>query len=111
MFLTDFHMQKYTRGIISWVGIFLTVTPAANKSIPRIYDFCMTFVLCFMPLMMKLMVQHTGDTFPTLMNLDYLTNHISLKLSSFLRIERSVFLTTGILTRVDYLTINKFNLP
>ena len=28
MFLTDFHMQKYTRGIISQVGIFLTVTPA-----------------------------------------------------------------------------------
>ena len=27
MFLTDFHMQKYTGGIISWVGIFLTVTP------------------------------------------------------------------------------------
>ena len=26
MFLTDFCMQKYTRGIISWVGIFLTVT-------------------------------------------------------------------------------------
>ena len=28
MFLTDFHMQKYTGGIISRVGIFLTVTPA-----------------------------------------------------------------------------------
>ena len=26
MFLTDFHMQKYTGGIISRVGIFLTVT-------------------------------------------------------------------------------------
>ena len=26
MFLTDFHTQKYTGGIISWVGIFLTVT-------------------------------------------------------------------------------------
>ena len=28
MFLTDFHTQKYTRGIFSRVGIFLTVTPA-----------------------------------------------------------------------------------
>ena len=28
MFLTDFHTQKYTGGIISWVGIFLTVTLA-----------------------------------------------------------------------------------
>ena len=53
------------------------------------------------------MVQHTGDTFPIPMNCDYLTNHISLKLSSFLRIERSVVITTGIFTRVDYLRINK----
>ena len=28
MFLTDFRTQKYTGGIISRVGIFLTVTPA-----------------------------------------------------------------------------------
>ena len=49
-----------------------------------------------------------GDTFPTLTDLDYLTNHISLKLSSFLRIERSAFITTGTFTRVDYLRINKF---
>ena len=27
MFLTDFHTRKYTGGIISRVGIFLTVTP------------------------------------------------------------------------------------
>ena len=26
MFLTDFRTQKYTGGIISWVGIFLTIT-------------------------------------------------------------------------------------
>ena len=31
MFLTEFRMQKYTGGIISWVDIFLTVTLAANK--------------------------------------------------------------------------------
>ena len=43
----------------------------------------MTFVLQFMPFMMKLMVQHTGDTFPTLMDLDYLTKHITLKLFPF----------------------------
>ena len=103
MFLTDFCMQKYTRDIILQVGIFLTVTPAANKSIPRIYDFCMTFVLHFMLLMVKLMAQHTGDTFLILTDLDYLTNHSSMKLSSFLQIERSIFITTGIFTRVDYL--------
>ena len=30
MFLTDFRTRKYTGGIISRVGIFLTVTPAAS---------------------------------------------------------------------------------
>ena len=30
MFLTDFCTRKYTRGIILWVGIFLTVTPAGG---------------------------------------------------------------------------------
>ena len=29
MFLTDFHTRKYTGGIISRVGIFLTVAPVA----------------------------------------------------------------------------------
>ena len=74
---------------------------------PRIYDFCMTFVLHFTPLMTKLTVQHTGDTFPILTDLDYLTNHSSMKLSSFLQIKRSIFITTGIFTRVDYLRINE----
>ena len=40
----------------------------------------MTFVLHFMPFMMKSMVQHTGGTFPILTDLDYLTKHITLKL-------------------------------
>ena len=53
------------------------------------------------------MVQYTGDTFLILMDLDYLTNHSSMKLSSFLRIERKVFITTRIFTRVDYLRINE----
>ena len=35
MFLTDFHMQKYTGGIISWVGIFLTVTLANQVPSPH----------------------------------------------------------------------------
>ena len=30
MFLTEFRRQKYTGGIFSWVGIFLTVTPEAK---------------------------------------------------------------------------------
>ena len=53
------------------------------------------------------MVQHTGDTFQILTDLDYLTNHSTMKLSSFLQIERSVLITTGIFTRVDYPRINK----
>ena len=48
-----------------------------------------------------------GDTFQILTDLDYLTNHSSMKLSSFLQVKRSVFTTTGIFTRVDYLRINK----
>ena len=59
-----------------------------NKSIPRLYDSCMTFLLHFMPFMMELLVQHMGDTFPTLMDLDYLTKHITLKLFPFLQKER-----------------------
>ena len=51
------------------------------------------------------MVQHMGDTFQILMDLDYLTNHSSMKLSFFLQIERNVFTTTGIFTRVEYLRI------
>ena len=31
MFLTDFHTRKYTGGIISRVGIFLTVTPCSRR--------------------------------------------------------------------------------
>ena len=34
-----------------------------------------------------------------------------MKLSSFLQIERSVFITTSTFTRVYYLRIKKFNLP
>ena len=47
----------------------------------------MTFVLHFMPFMMKLMVQHTGDTFPALTDLDYLTKHIILKLFLLLQLK------------------------
>ena len=46
-----------------------------------------------------------GDTFTTLTDLDYLTNHSSMKLSSFLQMEKSVFITTGTFTRVDDLRI------
>ena len=60
-----------------------------------------------MPLMIKLMVQHMGDTLLILTDLDYLTNHSSMKLSSFLQMEKSVFITTSTFTRVDYLRINK----
>ena len=32
MFLTDFHTRKYTGGIVSRVGIFLTVTPGGTPT-------------------------------------------------------------------------------
>ena len=63
-----------------------------------------------MPFMITFTVQHTGDTFPILTDLDYLTNHSSMKLSSFLQIERNVFIITGTFTRVDYLRIKQINL-
>ena len=66
------------------------------------------------------MVQHKGDTFPIPTDLNYLTNHItlklfpfiltnynSMKLSSILQMEKSIITTTGTLTRIDYLRINK----
>ena len=78
----------------------------------------MTSVLHFVPFMIKLMVQHTGDTFLILTDLNYsyqsyhfetipfiLTNYSSMKLSSILQMEKSIITTTGILTRVDYLRI------
>ena len=47
-----------------------------------------------------------GDTFPILTDLDKLTNHSSMKLSSFLQTERNEFIIAGTFTRVDYLQIN-----
>ena len=54
-----------------------------------------------------------GDTFPTLTDLDYLTKTYHFETIPFITIERSLSIsfTTGIFTRVDYLRINKFNLP
>ena len=84
MFLTDFHMQRYTGGIILWVGIFLTVTPAANKSILRIYDLCMILVLRFTPYIINIMVQHEGGTLLISTDLTInLSNYITLKLFSY----------------------------
>ena len=53
------------------------------------------------------MVQHMGDTFPILTDLDILTNHSSMKLSSILQMKKSIITTTDTFTRVDYLRINK----
>ena len=73
----------------------------------------MTLVLHFMPFMMKLMVQHMGDTFLTLTDLDYLTKTYHFETIPFITIEKSLSIsfTTGIFTRIDHLRINKFNLP
>ena len=57
------------------------------------------------------MVQHTGDTFPILTDLDQLTNYSSMKLSSFLQIKRNEVTIAGTFTRVDYLRIKKKILP
>ena len=48
------------------------------------------------------MVQHTGDTFPILTDLDPLTDYSSMKLSSCMQTEKDEVTTTAILTRVDY---------
>ena len=63
----------------------------------------MIFVLHFVPFMIKLMVQHTGNTFLILTYLDQLTNYSSMKLSSFLQTERNEVTIAGTFTRVDYL--------
>ena len=72
----------------------------------------MTFVLHFMPFMMKLMVQHTGDTFPDpyKFQLSYQIYHFEIV--PFSTIERSVSISfnTGIF-RIDYLRINELDLP
>ena len=101
MFLNNFSTNCNCISYMNFIWL------AANKSIPRIYDFGMTFVIHFSPLMLKPPVQHMGDTFQILTDLDYLTNHSSMKLSSFLQIQRNIFTTTGIFTRVEYLRINE----
>ena len=60
MFLTDFCTQKYTGGIISRIGIILTVTPAANKKYTENFDFCTLSVLYFTPYITNIMVQDEG---------------------------------------------------
>ena len=62
----------------------------------------MIFVLHFASLMIKLLVQHTGDTFPILTDLDQLTYYSSMKLSSFLQTERNEVTIAGTFTRLDY---------
>ena len=49
------------------------------------------------------MVQHMGDTFLILTDLDQLTNYSFMKLSSFLLTERDEVTIASTLTRVDYL--------
>ena len=61
----------------------------------------MIFVLHFYATYDKTNGTAHGDTFPILTDLDYLTNHSSMKLSSFLRIERNIFIITGIFTSTD----------
>ena len=53
-------------------------------------------------------MQHMGDTFPILTDLDQLTNYSSMKLSSFMQIERNEVTTAGTFTRVK-LSLNKIN--
>ena len=40
------------------------ILPAANKSRPRIYYFCMILALHFMPPIANIKIQHEGHTFP-----------------------------------------------
>ena len=67
----------------------------------------MIIVLHFMPFMMKLSVQHTGDTFLTLTKfcLSYQTYHLEIVPLSTIERSVSILFTTGKFTRVDYLRI------
>ena len=56
------------------------------------------------------MVQHTGDTFAILTDLDQLTNHSSMKLSFILQLEKNIITTTGTFTRVKLFSKKKKNL-
>ena len=61
-------LECYNCNCILYVNFIRT---AANKSLPIIYDFCMLLVLHFVPFMTKITVQHKGDTFPILTDLNY----------------------------------------
>ena len=73
----------------------------------------MTFVLRFTPFTMKLLVQHTGDTFLTLTKFRLSDQTYHFEIVPFSMIERSVSIlfTTGKFTRVDYLRIKALDLP
>ena len=73
----------------------------------------MTFVLHFMPFMIKLSVQHMGDTFLTLtkFRLSYQTYHFEIFPFSMIKRSVSILFTTGKFTRVDYLRIKELDLP
>ena len=53
----------------------------------------------FTPYITYITVQHEGGILPILTDFDFLTNHSSMKLSSFLQFERNVYTTN-----LDYLT-------
>ena len=100
MFLTEFCVQKYTGGIILQVGIFLTVTPAANKKRTKnFWIFVRYLYYVFTPYITNIMVQHEGCILPILTDSDFLTNHSSMKLSSFWQFARNVYTAN-----LDYLT-------
>ena len=79
----------------------------------QFYDYCMTFILHFTPFMMKLSVQHMGDTFLTLtkFQLSYQTYHFEFFPFSMIERSGSILFTTGKFTRVDYLRIKELDLP
>ena len=73
----------------------------------------MAFVLHFMPFMMKLSVQHRGDTFLMLTKfcLSYQTYHFEIVPFSMIERSASILFTTGKFIRVDYLRIKELDLP
>ena len=73
----------------------------------------MKFVLHFMPFMMKLSVQHMGDTFLTLTKfcLSYQTHHFEIVPFSTIERSVSILFTTGKFTRVDHLRVKELDLP
>ena len=100
MFLNNCNTMN-TRLLYSYLYncIRLVFNQQLIKSIPRILIFVRYLYYILTPYITNNMVQHEGCILPILTDFDFLTNHSSMKLLSFLQIERNLYTTNS-----DYLT-------